>query len=175
MVITWIKGKFSLRFFFQISCLAFDLLAVSLYCVPCLWPHETVICTLHHTNAVFYKLRYGELLFSLFLRVTWCFVLILQKDLNEKFAWSKNLKMFICCAFGLMFVLQKCAMLNNDSMLFLECVLFLLVTLKWFYLKDFWKKNQGWIITVKFESLAYLCCFCRTSRVCWGSFISVFY
>lgn len=37
------------------------------------------------------------------------------KDLNEKCTWSENLKMLICCSFGL--ICQKCAMLNNFSVI----------------------------------------------------------
>lgn len=56
----------------------------------------------------------------------------LQQVLNEKCSWSKNLKMFICCALGLVFVLQKRAMLDYVSVLFLGYLSFhfFLVTLK---------------------------------------------
>lgn len=68
----------------------------------------------------------------MFLRVTQCFILILQKVLNEKCSWSENLKMFICCVLGLVSVVEKRAILNGVSMLFLDYLSFhfLLVTLK---------------------------------------------
>lgn len=73
-----------------------------------------------------------ELLFNVFLRVLSCFILKLQKVLNEKCGWSKNLKMFVSCVLDVVFVLQKCGMLDYVSVLFLDYLSFhfLLETLK---------------------------------------------
>lgn len=82
------------------------------------------------------------------------------KDLNEKCIWSKNLKMLICCAFGL--ICQKCAMLNNFSVLFLDYGFhFLLAMLKQIHIQILLKKKAsvGHCSKVAIICLIILCWF----------------